>query len=130
MPAVNITNHTNTVLNLGFWGAGVPVNTRNGLQPSETWRSEMSSWWYTLDARADRPANRFSPGDGWQSVATIGMAIGSGTASVLTGTAGALGMLSGRPVGLLSAPGSFSTAGKLMDFAHQRTSAIFHGCLC
>ena len=95
MTRVNITNSTDATLNVGFWGAGVPVNTRNALQPGETWSSDMSSWWYTFDARTDHgDPNRFSPEDTWRSVTTMGTAIGAGTASVLTGAVGASAMLS------------------------------------
>lgn len=123
MPLVKITNHTDAVLNLGFWAAGAPVNTRNALQSGETWSSDMASWWYTLEARTDLDANRFTPADGWRSIATIGSAVGGGTASVLTGTAGALGMISGS-VGAVAGAGRFAVAGKLMDFAHQRKSCL------
>jgi hypothetical protein len=115
MPHIFVRNDTNEVLNVAIWFTA-PVAFNNSLAPGATWGPhDMASFAYpSFQARIDHgPVNQYSGEASLAAVGTIAGACAAGTASVLVGTASALGAWG---------DGFFGMAGSLMDAAHAGTS--------
>lgn len=119
MPHIFVRNDTKEVLNVAIWFVA-PVAFKNSLAPGATWGPhDLASFAYpSFEARIDHGLNQYSVHESLGTVGTITGACAAGTASILVGTASALGVLGG---GFFAGSG-FGVAGSLMDAAHAGTS--------
>lgn len=90
MPDIKVSNKTSEVLNIGF-RIVTPIAFINEVQPSQTISLHLASFLHGFEARRDNGFNRFSADESWRKAGELGGAIAAGTASVLAGTAWALG---------------------------------------
>jgi len=108
MPNVAVLNETPGPLNIAFRFVA-PASWTNTLEPGQTWNCDQGSFWFTIEVRRDLGHNRFSPEHSWQIAGNILGAWGAGAASVLFGTAGAVGIAPAAP--------AFMGASALMNHA-------------
>lgn len=110
MPDIKVSNKTSDILNIAFCIA-TPLAFVNEVQPSQTVTLHLASFVHTFEARQDNGSNRFSADENWRKAGELGGAIAAGTASVLAGTAWALGAFSNTA--------AFAVASAAWGAAHQ-----------
>ncbi|KAF8994083.1 hypothetical protein BDQ17DRAFT_1431227 [Cyathus striatus] len=113
MPDIHIINSTDSSLHISF-SIAVPFLYKNDLSPGETAVFHLASIPHTFEARLPKGGNEFSSGETWKKAEELGIAVASGTAAILAGTAWALGSIPffGR------SPAALAGAGMAWNNAH------------
>ncbi|KAF8999486.1 hypothetical protein BDQ17DRAFT_1360818 [Cyathus striatus] len=114
-----LSNNTSTFetprlpLHVSF-SIAVPIQYKNDLSSGETAAFPLSSVPHTFEARLPKDGNEFSSEETWRKAEELGIAVASGTAAIVAGTAWALGSIPffGR------SPAALAGAGMAWNNAH------------
>ncbi|KZP28557.1 hypothetical protein FIBSPDRAFT_927655 [Athelia psychrophila] len=114
MPNVSIVNETSGPLRFGLLIGPSPAYFNNYVARGDTFRANLPSIYYSFEACTIDTGNEYSTSDSLSRAGTMAGAVGMGTASMIVGTAWALGSLGGILTGNNA---GVVTAGRLMDGA-------------